>query len=95
MAVSLWPSLQNFKTTRGRFPALLSWVLSQAFTTNGHRTSGHSSPAGEAVLEGRRVGVTLARLVGEAALPAHSEGSVMVREEQFGDGRQGRERDNY
>ena len=44
------------------------------------------------MLEGRRVGVTLARLVGEAALPAHSEGSVMVREEQFGDGRQGRER---
>lgn len=71
VVVSLWPSLRNFKTTRGGFPALLSWVLSQAFTTHGHRTSGHSSPAGEAVLEGRGVGVTLAQLVGEAALPAH------------------------
>lgn len=66
--VAIAAKLQN---NPGGFPALLSWVLSQAFTTHGHRTSGHSSPAGEAVLEGRGVGVTLAQLVGEAALPAH------------------------
>lgn len=34
----------------------------------------------------------LARLVGEAALPARSEASVMVRDEQLGGGRQGRKR---
>ena len=44
------------------------------------------------MLEGRGVGVTLGQLVGEAALPARSEASVMVREEQLGGGRQGGER---
>lgn len=38
------------------------------------------------------MGVRLARLVGAAALPAHNEASKMVREEQLGGGRQGRER---
>ena len=90
VAVSLWPSLQTFKTTRGTLPAPLSWVLSQAFTTSGQRTNGHSWPGREKLCWRR--GCEAGPAGGGGGPTCPQRGKRDGQGGTVGGGRQGRER---